>query len=77
MIPKKVERIFEANKFYMEYSHEDLLPGELSQQRVLAKSNIPTHEQMIQVDKEAKRQKADTKRSKSITKRKMLPRIDD
>ena len=28
------------------YSHEDLLPGELSQQQVLIKSMIPTLEQM-------------------------------
>ena len=34
------------------YSHEDLLPGELSQQQVLVKSKIPTLYQMTQVDKE-------------------------
>ena len=64
-------------RFTWRYSHEELLQGELSQQRVLVKSKIPTPEQMIQVDKEAERQKAYIETSKSIIERKMLPRIDD
>ena len=39
--------------FQWSYSHEDLLPGELSQQRVLFKSEIPTLDHMSQIDKEA------------------------
>lgn len=38
--------------FQWSYSHEDLLPGELSQQQVLIKSMIPTLEQMSRMDKE-------------------------
>ena len=34
------------------YSHEDLFPGELSQQQVLVKSQIPTSDHMTKVDKE-------------------------
>ena len=63
--------------FTWRYSHEDLLPGELIQQRVLVKSKIPTPEQMIQIDKEVERQKVGIERCKSIIERKMLPRIDD
>ena len=39
--------------FQWSYSHEDLFPGELSQQWILLKSMIPTPDQMSQVDKEA------------------------
>ena len=38
--------------FQWSYSHEDLLPGELSQLKVLVKSKIPTPDQMSQIDKE-------------------------
>ena len=44
--------------FQWSYSHEDLLLGELSQQQVLVKSNIPTPDQMSQIDKEAELQRA-------------------
>ena len=37
--------------FVWSYAHEDLLLGELSQQQVLLKSNIPTLDQMVQIDK--------------------------
>ena len=37
--------------FIWSYSHEDLLPQELSQQQVLVKSKIPTLYQMTQMDK--------------------------
>ena len=40
--------------FIWSYSHEDLLPWELSQQQVLFKSQIPTLDQMIKIDKEEK-----------------------
>ena len=39
--------------FQWSYSHEDLLPGELSQQQVLVKLKIPTPDQMSRLDKEA------------------------
>ena len=38
--------------FTWSYAHEDLLPGELSQQQVLLISKILTPDQMIQIDKE-------------------------
>ena len=38
--------------FIWSYSHEDLLPGELSEQQVLVKSQIPTPDQMTKIDKE-------------------------
>ena len=47
------------------YSHEDLFPWELSQQQVLVKSRIPTLDQMTQVDKEAKIQKAKAKKGRA------------
>ena len=37
--------------FHWSYPHEDLLPGELSQQQILIKSRIPTPDQMSQIDK--------------------------
>ena len=46
------------------YYHEDLLPGELSQQQVLMKSRIPTPDQMTQIDKEAEIQKAKEEKRK-------------
>jgi hypothetical protein len=73
----KLKEYLKQVNFTWKYSHEDLLPRELSQQRVLVKYKIPTPEQMIQVDKEVERQKVDIERSKAITKRKMLPRIND
>ena len=44
--------------FQWSYSHEELLPRELSQQQILVKSQIPTPDQMSQIDKEAKLQRA-------------------
>ena len=44
--------------FQWSYSHEDLLPRELSQQQVLIKSMIPTQEKMSRVDQEAELKKA-------------------
>ena len=43
---------------------------------MLVKSNIPTLEQIIQIDKEDEK-KDDIERSKAIIEQKMLPRIDD
>jgi len=39
--------------FQWSYWHENLLPGELSQQQVLVMSMIPTLDQMSKIDKEA------------------------
>ena len=50
------------------YAHEDLLPGKLSQQQVLLKSNIPTPNQMVQIDKESKRQKSKLEKNKDSMK---------
>ena len=63
--------------FQWSYSHEDLLLGELSQQRVLVKSQIPTPDQMSKVDKEAERKKAIEEKNKFASKRKNLVRIED
>ena len=38
----KLKEYLKQIGFTWRYSHEDLLPGELSQQRVLVKSKIPT-----------------------------------
>ena len=38
--------------FIWSYSYEDLFPGDLSQQQVLVKSQIPTPDQMTKIDKE-------------------------
>lgn len=73
----KLKENLKQISFTWKYSHEDLLLGELSQQRVLVKSKIPTPKQMIQVDKEVEIKEFDIERSKSITEWKMLPRIDD
>jgi hypothetical protein len=61
--------------FVWSYAHEHLLPGELSQQQVLLKSNIPTLDQMIQIDKEGERQKPKMEKNKAATKRKILPKV--
>jgi hypothetical protein len=59
------------------YSHENLLPGELSQQQVLFKSMIPTPDQMLQIDKEAKQKKAIEVKSKTLSGKLNIVRIDD
>jgi hypothetical protein len=50
--------------FLWSYSNEDLLLGELSQQQVLVKSQIPTPDQMSKVDKEAETKKAIEEKNK-------------
>ena len=49
----------------------------MSQQQVLLKSKILTPEPMIQVDKEAKRQKSKSEKNQDSTKRNILPRVKD
>jgi hypothetical protein len=44
--------------FQWSYSHEGLLPRELSQHQVLVKSQIPTPDQMSKVDKVAETNKS-------------------
>ena len=63
--------------FQWSYSHEDLLPRELSQQQVLVKSQIPTPDQMSKVDKEAETKKAIEEKNKVASKRKNLIKIED
>lgn len=48
------------------YSHDDLLPGELSQQGVLVKYRIPTPEKMVQTDREAKKKRTMIEKNKDI-----------
>lgn len=50
----KLKEHLQQVSFIWSYSHEDLLPSKLSQQQVLVKSQIPTLDQMTQIDKEAK-----------------------
>lgn len=63
--------------FIWSYSHEDLMPGELSQQQVLVKSKIPTPDQTTQIDKEAEIQKSKVEKSKVVIEQKNLIRIED
>ena len=63
--------------FIWSYSHEDLLSGELNQQQVLVKSQIPTPDQMIKIDKEAKIQKSIVEKSRVAIERKNSIRIED
>ena len=63
--------------FVWSYAHEDLLLGELSQQQFLLKSKIPTLDQMVQIDKEAERQKSKLEKSKATLERRNPIRIED
>ena len=63
--------------FIWSYSHEDLLPEELSQQQVLVKSKIPTPDQMTQIDKEVEIQKAKVEKSRVVIEQKNIIRIED
>ena len=57
---------FKQINFVWPYSHEELFPGELSQQGILVKSKIPRPEKMMHIDKEVERKKVITKKRKSI-----------
>ena len=63
--------------FQWSYSHENLLPGELSQQQILIKSKIPTLDQMSQIDKEAEQERAIEEKRKVSIKWLNIVRIDD
>ena len=63
--------------FQWSYTHEDLLPKELSQQQVLVMSQIPTPDQMSKVDKEAELKRAIEERNKVASKRENIIRIED
>ena len=63
--------------FIWSYSHEDLLPEELSQQQVLVKSQIPTLDQMSKIDKEAKIKRAIEEKNRDASEWKNLIRIED
>ena len=63
--------------FIWSYSHEDLLPGELSQQQVLVKSQIPTLDQMIKIDKEEEIKKSIVEKNKDASEWKNIIRIED
>ena len=58
-------------------AHEDLLPGEMSQQQVLVKSKIPTLDQMFQIDKEVEIQKSKSEKIKVVIEQRNLIRIED
>ena len=63
--------------FQWSYSHEYLLPRELSQQQVLVMSQIPTPDQMSKVDKEAEVKRAIEERNKVASERDNVVRIED
>ena len=74
---EKLKEHLQQVGFQWSYSHENLLPGELSQQQVLLKSMIPTPDQMSQIDKEAKQKKAIEVKSKTSSGKLSIVRIDD
>ena len=51
---EKLKEHLQKVGFIWSYSHEDLFVGEISQQQVLVKYQIPTLEQMSKIDKEEK-----------------------
>ena len=63
--------------FVWSYAHEDLLPGELSQQHMLLKFKILTPNQMVQIDKQAEIQKFKAEKRKASIERRNLIRIED
>ena len=63
--------------FQWRYSHEKLLPEELSEQLVFFKSRIPTLDQMSQIDKEVEQKKAIEVKSKASSEKLNIVRIDD
>jgi hypothetical protein len=62
--------------FILSYSHEDLFPGELSQQWVLVKSQIPTPDQMTKIDKKSEIKKAIAKKNRASIEWKNSIRIE-
>jgi hypothetical protein len=54
----KLKEYLQQVGFQWSYSHDELIPGEFSQQQVLVKSQIPTPDQISKVDKEAKTKKS-------------------
>ena len=74
---EKLKEHLQQVGFQWSYSHENLLPGELSQQQVLFKSMIPTLDQMSQIDKEAEQKKAIEVKSKASSGKLNIVRIDD
>ena len=63
--------------FLWSYSHEDPLPGELSQQQVLVRSQIPTSNQMSKIDKESEIKKSIEEKNKVASEWRNLVRIED
>ena len=63
--------------FIWSYSHEDLFPRELSQQQVLVKSQIPTPDQVLKIDKEAKIKKPIDEKNRATSEWKNIIRIEE
>ena len=61
----------------MSYSHEDFLSGELSQQHVLVKSQIPTLDQMTKDGKEVEIQRVIAEKNRTSIEWKDPIRIED
>ena len=63
--------------FLWSYSHEYLLPRELSQQQVLVKSQIPTLDQMSKIDKEAEIKRSIEEKNRAGSEWKNIIKIED
>ena len=63
--------------FIWSYSHEYLLSGELSQQQVLVKSQIPSIDEMTRANKEEEIQRAIVEKNRAAIERKNPIRIKD
>lgn len=74
---EKLKEHLQQVGFQWSYSHENLFPGELSQQQVLFKSRIPTQDQMPQIDKEEEKKKDIKVNSKTLSGKLSIVRIDD
>ena len=74
---EKLKEHLQQVEFQWSYSHENLLPRELSQQQALFKSRIPTLDQMSQIDKEAEQRKAIEVKRKTSSRKLNIVRIDD
>ena len=76
-LSRKLKEHLQQLGFIWIYSHEDLLPRDLSQQKVLVMSWIPTLNQMSKTDKEVDTKKAIEENKRIACERKNLIRIDN
>ena len=72
----KLKEHLQQVRFQWIYPHEDLLPGELSQQQMVVMSMIPTLDQMSKIDKEAELKTTIEERNKVSSERDNNVRIE-